>query len=943
MNDNQGSIWRKWDLHVHSPASALNNQFEGSSLEEKWEKYYQKLISIQDVSVLGITDYFSIDGYQKVVSDNRLSNFDLIIPNVELRILPVTESETPINLHVIFDPKIVDQLNSKFFSSLEYRYDGETYKCVRDDLVKLGKKFSNDDGLEDGAAYVAGVNQFKTTHKDLQDIFKKDKLLRDHSIVVVSNRSEDGNSGIQHSSLASTREEIYRFAHCIFTSNPSDREYFLGLGVDNKKEVIRKYNRLKPCIHGSDAHCIAHICHPCIKRGEQNHDCATNTSGCALRYCWIKADPTFDGLKQIVYEPGERVRIQSSNPYEDKEKIFLSNLKLEGSKNFIIPNMELPLNRELITIIGGRGSGKSALLESVAFFNEEHVKEDSNGKKKIIEYYRNNLDNKDPAPNFILSVKLVDKDGNVEDYSKSLDDKKNIGLPFLYIGQEQLSALATNDKELTEKICGLFNIDFSDIEQNNLKDKARNVLADITNLLAEIQDLYQKYPEYKSEDFEIWITQYIKQKEDQKKKLSSKTTRKLLGEISESIDRGLKLKDYKIEVETLAVNLQEITINETIDELNKLEKSLYGKKAVLLPEINLTTQNSAIKKKIAQLDGEMSALRQDITDKKKKLSELGLKEDISVLLQAAEVIQREINNASKDKLIYKQKNKKLLLLKGSRDQIYGDIRQRLLGLKKTINEKFTEFKNSRDKSTKDEKDLFTKVIRGIDIEGTIVFNQEVFCKYVLENCLDRRSIKTEEELKAMISKRDSKGQARDITLDTLKIWIETELESFTKSDLLNVRGINNLIDYLFIDWDKFIAVRTIAKLNGVPTERLSVGQRGTLLLKIYLATATAKQIFIVDQPEDNLDNSFIMDELVPLIREVKKSRQVILSTHNANLVVNADSEQIIVARLDNEGDYISGSIENQVINKSIKEILEGGEDAFRDRENKYGMKSLYTQ
>ena len=116
-----------------------------------------------------------------------------------------------------------------------------------------------------------------------------------------------------------------------------------------------------------------------------------------------------------------------------------------------------------------------------------------------------------------------------------------------------------------------------------------------------------------------------------------------------------------------------------------------------------------------------------------------------------------------------------------------------------------------------------------------------------------------------------------------------------------------------------------------------------MLLKIYLATATAKQIFIVDQPEDNLDNSFIMNELVPLIREVKKSRQLILSTHNANLVVNADSEQVIVARLDGDGDYISGSIENQDINKSIKEILEGGEDAFRNRENKYGMKSLYSQ
>ena len=116
-----------------------------------------------------------------------------------------------------------------------------------------------------------------------------------------------------------------------------------------------------------------------------------------------------------------------------------------------------------------------------------------------------------------------------------------------------------------------------------------------------------------------------------------------------------------------------------------------------------------------------------------------------------------------------------------------------------------------------------------------------------------------------------------------------------------------------------------------------------LLLKIYLATATAKQIFIVDQPEDNLDNSFIMNELVPLIREVKKTRQVILSTHNANLVVNADAEQVLIARLDSDDDYISGAIENHTINEGIKEILEGGEEAFRNRENKYGMKSLYTQ
>lgn len=132
-----------------------------------------------------------------------------------------------------------------------------------------------------------------------------------------------------------------------------------------------------------------------------------------------------------------------------------------------------------------------------------------------------------------------------------------------------------------------------------------------------------------------------------------------------------------------------------------------------------------------------------------------------------------------------------------------------------------------------------------------------------------------------------------------------------------------------------MGVKAIAKLNGKATEILSIGQRGTLLLKVYLATATAKQVFIIDQPEDNLDNNFIMNELVPLIRKAKQSRQIIMSTHNANLVVNADAEQIIVAKLDQESDYLAGSIENPVINKNIRDILEGGEEAFRQRERKY--------
>jgi hypothetical protein len=227
MNPYQkGSEWRKWDLHVHSPASPLNNQFSGGTDKEKWAAYIAALKAIKDVSVIGITDYFSVEGY-KQVRDATLTNFDLIVPNVELRMLPVTSAETPINIHVIFNPTIVDDLDSKFFSGLEYEYGGETFKCTRTDLVKLGRKYKNSPTLDEHAAYREGVNQFKIKNiDDIRALFKKDEVLRDNSLVAVSNSNVDGASGIQHSSLASTREEIYRFADFIFSSNPQGSQVF---------------------------------------------------------------------------------------------------------------------------------------------------------------------------------------------------------------------------------------------------------------------------------------------------------------------------------------------------------------------------------------------------------------------------------------------------------------------------------------------------------------------------------------------------------------------------------------------------------------------------------------------------------------------------------------------------------------------------------------------
>ena len=122
-------------------------------------------------------------------------------------------------------------------------------------------------------------------------------------------------------------------------------------------------------------------------------------------------------------------------------------------------------------------------------------------------------------------------------------------------------------------------------------------------------------------------------------------------------------------------------------------------------------------------------------------------------------------------------------------------------------------------------------------------------------------------------------------------------------------------------------------------EQLSPGERGTLLLVFYLLIDRSDTPLIIDQPEENLDNQTVVEFLVPSIKEAKIRRQIILVTHNPNLAVVCDADQIVCARMDKRDGhrvtYITGAIENSVINKCLLDILEGTRPAFDNRDGKY--------
>jgi len=150
------------------------------------------------------------------------------------------------------------------------------------------------------------------------------------------------------------------------------------------------------------------------------------------------------------------------------------------------------------------------------------------------------------------------------------------------------------------------------------------------------------------------------------------------------------------------------------------------------------------------------------------------------------------------------------------------------------------------------------------------------------------------------------------------------------------------------------------KIGGFSEPTMTPGKRALFLLRLILAESDDTWPLLIDQPEDDLDSRSIYYDIVPFLKEKKKERQIIMVSHNANLVIGADSEQVIVANRhgsDRENadakqfNYLTGSLEfskirdkdckdtllSQGIREHSCEILDGGKAAFELRKNKYNI------
>ncbi len=926
-----GSKWRRWDLHLHTPETLKEDQYSGSTPEEKWENFCNDINSSDaDVSVVGITDYLLIDNYKKflahIQSGKITKKFNLVIPNIELRLTPVTADGKALNLHLLIDPDFVDQLDSRVYSKLKIKAGNTEYTAVRADLIRLGKTV--DAAANDDVAYKKGAEKFVIDFDTLKGVFDNDPDLRNHCLIIVSNSSNDGATGVvEHSAfftgngsdLDVKRQAIYKFVDAIFSANPSDRTYFLGKSQSDTRDiVITKCGTLKPCVHGCDAHTNAKIFKP-----DQN------------RFCWIKANPTFEGLRQILFEPEERICVQELEPDEKELYRIIDKVVLDDT-NFTSDPIEL--NPNLNVIIGSRSSGKTTLLNSIAKAIDS------------AEFYARHRDipliKEPPKANVFWLDGTQSSNPDIQkgityipqNYINSLAEATEENSPILEIAENALfdseSSISQKRKELNSKI----------------EQISRSIGNDVYQLFVLRKQITEQKDKIKKIGDKKGIEEQIKKIDAEIAKLQKDILTK--GEAKTLSDLRKEYSENKKQIDILVVDIDALTEEESEieDSANFFtERTLDLKSESLAKELDEFTENlqgKYLKDYLAFIGEKKKAL-----DKEKKELE---KTNKKILDDNKALIDKsKLNSSADQKVKEKDVQEKKLVEIANAEKILKGYEDSLSAILNKIVESH--------KSRSDARHAFVSEaqgdLEGIEYRAMVGVDTTKLEKFLADNINFHHSIeariklnllpgyKTGEEVNSTILiKNENIRIVVDLILsDTLKLKAGVDLQ----------RAVEGMLgDFEFVNYS--------LKYEGDNYPEMTPGKKSLVVLKLLVESSEDKYPILIDQPEDDLDSRSISGEIVDFLRTKKKERQIILVTHNANIAIKADAEEIIVANRHSSQhqnknsvmfDYATGAIETSFVNPSATfalekmgmrehacELLEGGEEAFENRRNKYNLK-----
>jgi hypothetical protein len=979
-----GSRWHRWDPHIHAPGTVLNDQFGG---DDKWERYLAALEGASpSIRALGVTDYYVIDSYERVLEykhAGRLAGCDLIFPNIELRLGVGTIRGRWVNVHLLIsseDPNHVAEAK-RFLRRLEFRAHNDVYACAKEDLIRLGQRV--DANLtETSVALAKGVEQFKVTFDELRKAYDESAWAKANILIAVAGTETDGTSGVREAADTTLRQEVEKFSHIIFASSPAQREFWLGERSVSIEKLRTDYGGTKPCLHGCDAHDFSAVGAP-----------ADN------RYSWVKGTPSFDSLRQACIDPAGRAFVGEHAPMAAPPSQVIASIEIDNAEWAETSFIEF--NPGLIAIIGARGSGKTALADMIACGCDgisEHQSDASFLKRA------HHLLGKAGVTLEWQEDEFVQRRLDGSNSWEASDSPRARYLSQKFV-EDLCSASGITDELLREIERVIFEshsfadrdgtFDFEELRElratryRDSREREEISLADISERIGAEMDRWKLVDGLKKQVAEKskTIAGYSKDRS----KLVAKGSETRIERLAALTAAADKVRGY---LRSFAQGEQALLSMQ--DEVSNFRK--YGA-AETLRKMSERHWSSGLRGEqwndfLLDYVGDVgAALDRHLAEKRKS----------NAAWRGVRTGQLENPNISLIRDDADLERLPLGLLEAEIQRLEtlvnmdGEVRRRYSALSQRINEETAALESLKNRLTDCEgaKDRLNALVVDRATAYVRVFEAIVGEESVLHTLYDPLMQRlaaaggTLNKLTFTISREVAVRQwaeAGEDLLDlrkissfkgkgTLQYLAEASLAEVWKSGDPQAVGaamseFRSKYDDAFLEgalalkteqasyreWTKrfakwlysteHIRINYGIHYEGVDIRNLSPGTRGIVLLLLYLALDDADdRPLIIDQPEENLDPKSIFDELVGLFVKAKGKRQVILVTHNANLVVNADADQIIIAEVGPHTPgrlppirYTSGGLEDGFIRKLVCDILEGGEPAFRERARRLRVK-----
>ncbi|MGH3870611.1 MAG: TrlF family AAA-like ATPase [Pseudonocardiaceae bacterium] len=892
-----GAIWRCVDLHLHTPGVPTFTLPAGVDIRrqqgrEQIADQYVKRLRAAGIEVAAITDYQGVrTDWYSLIRDK--ADGITVLPGAEISIANVGKG-----LHLLLicdpntDPSRINEVirhqaqqSQPLFSNREQHIDLELRDPLPDALRAIRQEL--------GCVIVAPHAREKNGILREWGPEKTAELIRDGLLDAIDH-CEDAVKSLQGTGILSP-ERLESLA-CTLSSDPK------------KLEEIG----------------------------------AKKTSDGRLRLTWIKLSTVdVSALRLALHDPKTRVLTERPEPPQHPRVL---SMEVQGG---FLDGLALRFNDDLTTLIGGRGAGKSAVLETLRYVLDGPIYSDQSERMSLVRHavgsggrIRLVVERPGTRQQLYEITRVLDQAPRVTDLSTGqalevppMELFGAGGSPVILL-QREIQAVARDDsfrRQLLDEIIGDEARQADVTVRRTVEDLRRNhrTLEEVERRLARREEYTERLGRL-SADIAYFEQQGVADKLDRLARAGADRAR-VDTAAQRAADAASKHADATSEVvDLLATGVADLTADhsEHAAILRKLAADVEATRDRIRPTlVSIDADLRALHDRVATVAGNWPTLMTNLQEDLRRIqtdlggSQLDAQRYLNAIQQRTALQPIVDNLARHEQELQELQAQRLELLRRLQDQ-----RREAFALRRAaaahVNQQLAgklEMNVSYLGNTADFVGRLSTILKGSRLSSDSI------------DAIVAKSGTDGVELSRVTAQgADAVANRFDITnamATRLTHWLSDEPARLRQVEVLAPED----------------SVSIALLIDGKPRDlgKLSMGQKATALL--LLVFAQGGRPLVLDQPEEDLDNRFVYDDVVPLLRAEKgiidsRRRQIIVATHNANIPVNGDAE-LVLSLADEGGRCVvrtRGSIDDVTIRSEIRTILEGGADAFRRRAEKYG-------